>query len=298
MLENYIKFMKFGDVYWIEDQETVEKLKDVTLGGGPEFWGEKDNISVFHCSGRGANNKQARLGLTLCDEGFLVKHKYTYTEKSPQSAFSGDSAEVIEGWGQKHFARYRIAREDAWRAIEHFIRTGDPSPDIAWEAESLPEGETEQGVPMEHHKIAFTDSEGQETPLLTPDEIAELKDSVLNEGDDFWEGVTGGCVVHYQKREDDPYGYAALQLIGREEFGFIITHHDAGEGSGYLTALGPERSTETVTAELGGQPHWHYKTYCLPREKAWEAIEHFIQTGDRHTAFEWEVEEKDDSWDA
>jgi hypothetical protein len=131
-------------------------------------------------------------------------------------------------------------------------------------------------------KIIFDDSMSQQSEL---ESIEWLKDKVFNGDDVFWEGLTGNCALSYIKSD---IGFAWLDIIGREEFGFMINHNFVDEKRQYVR-YGEENSKETVIAETGGEPTTYYKKYCMPKETAWEVIEYFLKTGGRCPKYFWEV---------
>jgi hypothetical protein len=127
-------------------------------------------------------------------------------------------------------------------------------------------------------KIIFDDSMSQQSEL---ESIEWLKDKVFNGDDVFWEGLTGSCALSF----DDKKVISSLMLIGREEFGFMINHRYSQNNERTVSLRYGEHTGETVIAEIGGNPDHYFKEYCMSKEIAWEVINYFLKTGERHPKY-------------
>lgn len=132
-------------------------------------------------------------------------------------------------------------------------------------------------------EIYFDDSHGGQEKLPS---LEWLKDKVFNADDAFWVGSMGMCSLSYLV---DGSFKSGIDLIGREDFGFMIDHN-------YLNELVEslrfgERTGEVVEAYKGGNPNLYFKEYFVPKEIAWQAIEYFLETGERDPSLTWESAE-------
>jgi hypothetical protein len=133
-------------------------------------------------------------------------------------------------------------------------------------------------------KINFYDSMGGEEALPS---VEWLKDKVFNGDDGFWEGATGETALSYGNGKVG----ASLYLIGREKYGFMVQHKYKGDKERRHTLRFGEHKGETVTAAVGGNPGSYYREYFVPKEVAWQAIEHLLKTGERKPDLTWEIAE-------
>ncbi len=134
-------------------------------------------------------------------------------------------------------------------------------------------------------EIYFSDSMGSRERLTS---IDWLKERILNGDDEFWEGATGDCGLSYTQ---NVVTVASLGLVGRSASGFMLDHSYSGDNERTHTLCYGEHTGETVEASIGGNPNLYYREHFVPKEIAWEAIEYFLQTGDRKPDLMWEIAE-------
>lgn len=134
-------------------------------------------------------------------------------------------------------------------------------------------------------KITFDSplGDGEENP-----DPSWMRKLIFARGDDFWDVGSGQAVLNYYQ-DDEQTSY--LHLKGLEEYGFMIDHRYKTKDDRIHTLRGGERTGETVTAHIGGEPAEYYREYFVGRETAWEAIEYFLQTGKRRADLLWEIAE-------
>lgn len=133
-------------------------------------------------------------------------------------------------------------------------------------------------------EIIFFDSMGTNEKLPSAE---WLKDKVFNGGDSFWEGATGECAISFA----NDLIAGTMILIGRENNGFLISHRYSQNDELFQTLRSGDHTGETVEAETGGNLDLYFKEYFVPKKIAWQAIEHFIKTGERHPNLIWETAE-------
>jgi hypothetical protein len=136
-------------------------------------------------------------------------------------------------------------------------------------------------------KVIFDDSDADEMELETAEDLALVKKAVLERGDEFWDGEQGSCGIAYIVEGVD--GAARLDIIAREEFGFILTYFPAGGTHAVLLSTGV-KDDRIVNPVVGGDYYPHFREYCVPRKMAWQAIDHFMKTGEKDPALIWTEE--------
>jgi hypothetical protein len=136
-------------------------------------------------------------------------------------------------------------------------------------------------------KVIFLDSEADKMELETPEEFALVKKAVFEKGDKFWDGGDGACGIYY--KVEGVKGAAHMIIIAREEFGFIISHSPAGSSASLMLSTGV-KDDRIVYPEVGGDPYEHYREYCVSKEMAWQAIDHFMKTGEKDPSLIWTQE--------
>jgi hypothetical protein len=133
-------------------------------------------------------------------------------------------------------------------------------------------------------KISFDDSFGGREELKDSN---WLKDKVFNEGNDFWEGASGQTALSYR----DSNISSSMFLIGRETHGFMVDHRYSKVNERTYSLKFDEHTGETIEAYTGGNPDLYFKEYFVPKEIAWQAIEYFLETGERDPSLTWEIAE-------
>ena len=113
-----------------------------------------------------------------------------------------------------------------------------------------------------------------------------LKELIFDRGDDFWDVETGEAVVEYR---EDGRRKSKLLLTGLEEYGFMLHHYFASGDERELVLTSGEPTGEVVEAVIGGEPVPCRREYFVPRETAWEAVAHFLQTGERKAGLNWQA---------
>jgi hypothetical protein len=136
-------------------------------------------------------------------------------------------------------------------------------------------------------KVIFDDTESDKMELETAEDFALVKKAVLERGDEFWDGEEGSCGISYIA--DGVEGAARLNIIAREEFGLILTYFPAGETPAVLLSTGV-KDDRIVNPIVGGDYYPHFREYCVSRKIAWQAIEHFMKTGEKDPTLIWTEE--------
>jgi hypothetical protein len=91
-------------------------------------------------------------------------------------------------------------------------------------------------------------------------------------------------------------GIVALSLVLKEPYGFLLQYGMYDSTDDFVSITSTDFST-TVQASLGGNP-WVVPTgFFVSREKAWEAIEDFCQSGQMSKSLTW-GRLADQQWDS
>jgi hypothetical protein len=121
--------------------------------------------------------------------------------------------------------------------------------------------------------------------------LAEMREFIFQQGDDFWEIGSGSASLYsYKNGEKSSY----LYLKGLEEYGFMVDFSVNDSNAPMFSLRHGEHTGETVEATIGGNPNLYYREHFVPKEMAWEAIEYFLKTGDRKPDLTWEIAEMPD----
>jgi len=111
-----------------------------------------------------------------------------------------------------------------------------------------------------------------------------FKQMILDGGDAVWAVGSGGASIVCWK---DGEPCAEVMLIGCEAHGFFIRHLHVDDEYDRTLVAG-EHTGETVEAIVGGSEMRFWRETFVPKEMAWEAIEHFLSTGQRKQSLRWE----------
>jgi hypothetical protein len=132
-------------------------------------------------------------------------------------------------------------------------------------------------------RTIFRDTMGKWHENPSPD---WLKSLIYNRGDDFWDVGAGDTGIDFYLNGEQK---AHINLKGIERYGFMVNHEYCGEAGPYRVLTTGEQTDEVVKAVVGGEPHPCFRKYFVPKETAWEAIEHFLHTGERKKDLHWEI---------
>lgn len=133
-------------------------------------------------------------------------------------------------------------------------------------------------------KVTVIDTEDDEMEWETPEEFALVKKAVFEKGDDFWEGSGGACTIYVEK--EGVKGGAKMNIVAREEFGFIISLRLAGQDHSMMLSTGV-KDDHIVYPEVSGELDPNFREYCVSKETAWQAIDYFMKTGERNPSLIW-----------
>src|ERR1700754_2604916 len=107
------------------------------------------------------------------------------------------------------------------------------------------------------------DRERGEFEIDVPEDLEWMREAVFERGDEFWDGMDGSAGIYYWEVETsehlDPQSdsyiepVSSLNIIAREEFGFIVFYKTAGIGSIVLTT--GMTSDDIVEPLVGGQEY-------------------------------------------
>jgi hypothetical protein len=131
--------------------------------------------------------------------------------------------------------------------------------------------------------ITFIAPDGVDRIAPSPEELREL---VLNRGDDYWQADAGDAAIWYD-REDG--SRSRLILVEDERHGFFLLYEAPDGDGGYLCPVEEQATDETVTVYTGGEPMEVEARRFVSKEKAWEAVEYFLQTGEANPKLNWEA---------
>ena len=132
-------------------------------------------------------------------------------------------------------------------------------------------------------KIIFRDPTGEwhEDP-----DVSWIKRAVTSLGSEFWETGSGEAAIDFY---EDERRSAVLYLKAREKYGFVVDYDREGSDEGYFVLRNGDHTGETVEAVVGGDQVSYWREHFVPPEIAWQAVEHFLQTGERNHALTWEI---------
>ena len=121
---------------------------------------------------------------------------------------------------------------------------------------------------------------------LTNPEPQTVKDLFLNRSLEEWAGGRGDTMIDY---EDDAHS-SSLTIIVHPKYGFGILYNAEGESDLMLTQ--GKRTGEV--AHLALDDAYVFREQLVPKETAWQAVEYFMQTGERLKSLDWQKYEVPD----
>jgi hypothetical protein len=138
-------------------------------------------------------------------------------------------------------------------------------------------------------RTVFRDASGDahENP-----DAAWLKDKLFNAGDDYWAGGSGEAVLNYWEGGEQK---SKLLLTGMDDYGFMLHYNTYPKTEPDLVLTTGERTGETVEAVIGGEPIECRREYFVPKETAWQAVEHFLSGGGRKEDLHWTTHQSPES---
>jgi hypothetical protein len=117
-----------------------------------------------------------------------------------------------------------------------------------------------------------------------------LRDLVLRAGKEYWNAGAGQAALTWQGGEVR----TVLLLTFEETLGFYLEYVDPR--SCYYVSVHDDREPRTVTVYVGGNPLLLPSRFFVSRRSAWEAVAHFLRTGEKNDAVRWEERNKQ-NWD-
>ncbi len=116
-------------------------LKNLVYNGGDEFWdGGSGQAAVEFYSN---NMRVSELFISGLEEyGFMID--YEYKDDRPlvliEGEHTGQTVEVYVGGNPMPcFREYLVSKDTAWKAIEHFMKTGERLEELTWQDHQMPE---------------------------------------------------------------------------------------------------------------------------------------------------------------
>ena len=130
------------------------------------------------------------------------------------------------------------------------------------------------------NKVIFTAPDGQE--YADPD-FQWLTDLVTHADDGYWASGSGDAGLRFER---DGKPHAEMVLIIRAAYGAMVHHLYAADGLEYVMSE-PHLGQTEVTVKYGGNPWSLPRAFFINRRKAADAVQHFLQDGQRKEGGNW-----------